>query len=423
MKINGEGTVEKLGKNKYRVRFSLGWDPVSQSYPQSPWRIVRGTKEELRREKEKYRAELEGGLNIDFEGITFGEWTARFSDMRATLDDLSLSTIDTEKYQIRHLNRYLESVQMQDIDLSLMKDVLLLLVQKDHISRTLLHDVVVKAKQIFEAAIDEGVILKNPLRKYKTPRRSKPNRNSLSIEKAQILREILDVSHLDRNTIAVYIGLASGLRREETLALDWSNINLDNAVITITHHVDRYGRRLEGAKTDAGERTVSIDLHTNEKLKQWKMIQSGALRSNGVTQCEDTVVCGTKDGRVCTPDRFSKWFRSFCIKHHYAKYIDEEGNPLPEYRCNDKGVEIDVNGRPYSRVNKKPKIKKFYSGLKYHELRHTQATFLLSRGLPLRLVQERMGHADGATTMNIYGHALPEQDREAATVIGDLLAG
>ena len=74
-------------------------------------------------------------------------------------------------------------------------------------------------------------------------------------------------------------------------------------------------------------------------------------------------------------------------------------------------------------MNKKPRVRKHYVGLKFHELRHTQATLLLANGIPVKTVQERLGHAKASTTLDIYGHALPEQDRDAATLISNLLAG
>lgn len=50
----------------------------------------------------------------------------------------------------------------------------------------------------------------------------------------------------------------------------------------------------------------------------------------------------------------------------------------------------------------------------FHTLRHTHATLLLLSGVPARVVQERLGHADVATTLRLYGHVLPGLDAEAA---------
>jgi len=52
--------------------------------------------------------------------------------------------------------------------------------------------------------------------------------------------------------------------------------------------------------------------------------------------------------------------------------------------------------------------------------RHTQATQLLANGVDLKTVQDRMGHANGAITLNWYAHAVPENDEKAAQLVGEI---
>ena len=61
-----------------------------------------------------------------------------------------------------------------------------------------------------------------------------------------------------------------------------------------------------------------------------------------------------------------------------------------------------------------------FEGLRFHELRHTQATQLLANGVDLKTVQDRMGHANGAITLNWYAHAVPENDEKAAQLVGEI---
>ena len=60
-----------------------------------------------------------------------------------------------------------------------------------------------------------------------------------------------------------------------------------------------------------------------------------------------------------------------------------------------------------------------FDELRFHELRHSQATLLLANGTDLKTVQDRMGHANGAITLNWYAHAVPENDAKAAQLVGD----
>ena len=61
-----------------------------------------------------------------------------------------------------------------------------------------------------------------------------------------------------------------------------------------------------------------------------------------------------------------------------------------------------------------------FEGLRFHELRHTQATQLLANGVDLKTAQDRMGHANGAITLNWYAHAVPENDEKAAQLVGEI---
>ena len=58
---------------------------------------------------------------------------------------------------------------------------------------------------------------------------------------------------------------------------------------------------------------------------------------------------------------------------------------------------------------------------RFHDLRHTAATLLLSQGVHPKIVQERLGHAQIAITLDIYSHVLPSMQKEAASKLDALL--
>ena len=64
-----------------------------------------------------------------------------------------------------------------------------------------------------------------------------------------------------------------------------------------------------------------------------------------------------------------------------------------------------------------------FEGLKFHELRHTQATQLLANGVDVKTVQTRLGHASASITLGWYAHAIPEKGHEAADLLGAILSG
>jgi integrase len=59
--------------------------------------------------------------------------------------------------------------------------------------------------------------------------------------------------------------------------------------------------------------------------------------------------------------------------------------------------------------------------IKFHGLRHTCATLLLAAGVPVQVVAQRLGHAQVSMTLEVYAHALPDMQRDAAARLGALL--
>ncbi len=55
----------------------------------------------------------------------------------------------------------------------------------------------------------------------------------------------------------------------------------------------------------------------------------------------------------------------------------------------------------------------------FHDLRHSAATILLSMGVPVKVVQQLLGHRTISTILNIYGHVLPEMQRDAMDKMDD----
>jgi integrase len=262
--------------------------------------------------------------------------------------------------------------------------------------------------------------LYDPTLKLKTPPPAKPKRNSLKQKEAARLHAVLNSLPLNRNTLAVYIGLATGMRRGEVLALRWQNVDFDDMAINVTGSLNSKGN-LKEPKTKAGYRKITLDNDTIDLLKKWKTSQAQALLKLGIGQADDTPVCSNRRGKFCYPNRFYRWFQNFCVDNGFAVFVDKDGVVLPRVRLNAKGHPVDAKGRCYTRGHKKPKPQQFYRGLKFHELRHTQATLLIASGIDIKTVQDRLGHACAAMTLDFYAHPVEARDREATEVFNNLL--
>lgn len=157
------------------------------------------------------------------------------------------------------------------------------------------------------------------------------------------------------------------MRRGEVFAITWENIDLDRRTIRVCQSIT-YQRKVKTPKTQAGIRTLAM----------WKARQATELARIGVKQTERTPVCCSDAGGWYRIDNFERWWGVWRKEHGFE-------------------------------------------GLKFHELRHTQATQLLANGVDVKTVQTRLGHANASITLGWYAHAIPEKDHEAADLLGSLL--
>jgi hypothetical protein len=83
-------------------------------------------------------------------------------------------------------------------------------------------------------------------------------------------------------------------------------------------------------------------------------------------------------------------------------------------------------GRPLNWRNVTREFKRFprradLPDIRFHDLRHSNGTILAAAGIPLKVIQERLGHSDPRTTLGFYGHATPPMGRDAARALQALL--
>jgi integrase len=420
-RIHGKGTVQKRSKDTYRIRFNLGWDHVSKKYRYAPWRTIYGSESDARKALDEYRREIEGGLRVDLQNTTFGEYASAFFSKRENSCTFARGTLENDRCMMKKLDVYLGDVRIVDIDSTMLIAVVARMRNVDHLGKKITHDLVAKIKKIIRCAMADGIVLRDPCYELKAPKVPRPRRNSLRDYEAARLLQILDASRLDRNIIAVYMGLATGMRRGEVLALTWDDVDFYGGAIRVAYSLDRW-KMCKEPKSDAGDRNISIDAHTLSRLRDWKAIQAKALSEHGISQRDSTPVCANGTGGFCEATCFYNWFTNFCVDNGFSDFVDENGDVLPKRRFDAEGILVDEHGRRYSRTNRKPKVKKQYRGLKFHELRHTQATLLIANGVDIKTVQDRLGHAKASTTLDFYAHSDSKRDRQAAQLFGDILS-
>lgn len=175
----------------------------------------------------------------------------------------------------------------------------------------------------------------------------------------------------------------TGIRRSEALALRWADIDLRNNRVTIGRAVDTSRRdAVKSTKTDR-PRVVDIDADTASTLRTYKAARGGLSLA---LARRDALAFGLIDGRLRHPTPISK---AWALR--VRKYIEHAGGEVPRVTL--------------------------------HGLRHSHASILLATGEHPKVVQERLGHATIAVTMDIYSHVAPGMQRTATDRFAALVSG
>ena len=175
---------------------------------------------------------------------------------------------------------------------------------------------------------------------------------------------------------AIDIAIHTGMRIGEVCALRRRDVSLGQMAITVSGTVCVTPRRgvQRRPRTKSGKsRRVSITRELADSIRRHLMWQNGYLES----ATADTPVI-TKSGRFWSTRALGKE----AVSYMRAAGVTE-------------GT--------------------------FHTLRHTHATHLLQARIDAKTVQERLGHADVATTLRLYGHVMPGRDEHAAQTMADLL--
>jgi integrase len=182
-------------------------------------------------------------------------------------------------------------------------------------------------------------------------------------EVGQFLASVREDPHEALYTVA----LATGLRQGEVLALRWSDVDLEAGALTVSHTLRRDGLGLGEPKTEASKRTVLLPPTALAILRRHKA---------------DQKVVRLGEGYV---------------------FATGKGTPLDHRNA----------ARYFQQALERAGISK----RRFHDMRHTFATLLLGKGVDVAVVSKALGHANLATTADIYSHwCRPMQERTAAVM-------
>lgn len=238
--------------------------------------------------------------------------------------------------------------------------------------------------QALAYAVKNDYILSNPADRVKRP---KKNKHISSFYTKEEILTLLDIAKDDPIYIPIVLSAYYGFRRSETLRMRWSAIDFENKTITVNHKVTELtenGKTIVYAedklKTKSSYRTLPLIPVVEEKLLEHKAKLERNQKLFGNSYCKEYM------DYVCV-DEMGKLFRPNFVSDHFGWLLKKYG------------------------------LKK----LTFKELRHSCASMLVAEGIPMKSIQEWLGHSNFSTTADIYSHIDYHAKQQSAAAIGNAL--
>ena len=395
------GQKEKIGPRKWRIRVSLGFDPVTRRYKRSPSRIVEGNSKDADAALAEYRHELQLKQEIPLLDICLHEYLDIFYANREILEESPLSR-KSERMELKHIKEIFPDMPVKEITSAHIKRAYLE-ASNNGMTAPTLKRVSKRLKMVLEEATDDGILPRNPAAKVKVPEPKRKTPVSLTPDEAQRMCSLVTKEPLSSLDVAILLMLCGGMRKGEVLGLSWRDVDFERNEIFVRQQYSN-DRTLRPPKSANSRRVISFGLRVFDLIAKWKDQQTGTIDPGwGFIQDEDTPVVTNGMGCRFDPTNFNNMFCDFCAEHGFGSYTQ-----VSHY--------LDKNGKKRTR-------KAGYSGLTPHGLRHTHATLLIGAGTDLKSVSTRMGHSSITLTLDVYADAIRLNDVKAANEFDKLLAG
>ena len=347
--------------------------------PDGPKRkLIYGRKyKEVEKKLAEARGDVARGLDFDADNLKLGEYLDRWL-ADSVADTVRQTTFERYEQIVRvHIRPVLGTLKVKNLTPSHVRGLYRQKLEAGLSARTVQY-VHVTLHKALKQAVADGLIPRNPTDSVRPAQVRKEEIRPLTPEQVKMLFE---TAKGDRLETLYVLAITTGLRQGELLGLKWEDVDLGAGTLQVrrTLTTAKGGPVLSTPKTKGSRRTV--------KLSQTAL---GALRSHLERQLGEIDQAG------------SEWSENGLI------FASETGEPL------DRRYLTTHRFKPLLKRTGLPQIR-------FHDLRHTCATILLSQNVNPKVVSEMLGHASIAITLDTYSHVLPNMQESAAAAMEDAL--
>lgn len=394
-RANGEGTMSRRKDSSgktigWRASVTLGIDEAGAQ--KRRW-VSGKTQGEVQEKLRALQSDLHQGTLADTDRMTVADflkhWTAH-KEREGNKPNTVQSYRDTvNRYITPNLGRVkLEKLRPLDIEHMLTE------LRADGKSTSLQVYTLRVLKMALQQAVRWQMLPRNVADAVKPP---KIERQELQVWNRQQVATFLEATEAHPLHAAFYLALLTGMRRGELVGLKWEDVDLDRARLTVRNNlVEVIGAPIEGKtrlnkatassvhlevstpKSKASRRTIVLSKGTVQKLREHQEQQRAWRKHAAEAWTEQGFVFTTTTGALVWPSALAKAFTALL-----------------------KEAEVPA--------------------IRFHDMRHTAASLMISMGIPPKTVSERLGHSDVAFTLRTYTHLYDAQREEAAFDIADLI--
>jgi integrase len=393
---HGEGGIDERGRDRWRLRWRVGGKLYSKAF--------HGTKGAAQTELRRLLKSADDGEHIAPDKVTLARWSAQWLALLQRRD--GEDTAPTRKSRRRRglvnartFERYddilrlyilptLGSRPVQQITATEIDSLYMKLEQ--HLAPGTVRFIHAVLSACLDAAVRKKLLARNPTASADPPPPSDDEVGQV-LEQEQLAALLTGFC---RSALYPIVATAAftGARRNELLALRWSDVDLAEKKLTIARALEitkAHGTRCKEPKTDRGRRTIAIDdsLTTLLSSEHERHLRIAAGVGDGTKV--DLSLVKLPDGALVFPSFAGEHLEFTRPRHPHA-----------------------VSGEFTKRARNLGFLR-----LRFHDLRGTHETMLLDAGVPVHVVAARCGH-DPAVLLRVYAKRTKKADTSAAGIIG-----
>ncbi len=360
---SGEAKIEKRG-DSYRTRVRVGDRRVS---------ITGQSIREVQRKRRELLTNADKGILPPTERLTVQQYMERWLE-----DVVRPGVRDTSYRSYEQLTRLYILPALGNLRLNALQPGHVQKLHADMQARGLSRNTVQRMHRVLHNALNRalewGYVSRNVSSVVHPPTPKKYEFQPLTPEQ---VRRLLETALGTRWEVLIALAVATSLREGELLGLQWGDIDLDARRLVVRRQLGP-GRRLVEPKSDSTRRSMQLPVYVVKLLREHRARQNEARLIKGHEYEDNDLVFATYTGQPLIARN---------VFREYKTLLRRAG--LPDIR--------------------------------FHDLRHTAATLMLLQGVPVKVVQERLGHSQISLTLGTYSHVLPSMDQDAADKMDALL--